>query len=78
MNEEIWLGYAGLSVECSAVSALVQYQPAWDRRIHQSYGAIPVGVSTVVLLEDGRALPARRPLDELRRQLRQWQVQAEQ
>ena len=77
MSEELWLGYAGLSVECAAVSALLHYRETWDRRIRQSYGAVPADVSAVVLLEDGRALPARRPLADLRRQLQQWEARRE-
>ena len=70
---EMWLGYSGLVVDCAAISALVLYQQAWDRRIVQSYGTLPAGVRCVVLLQDGRALPAQRPIDDLRRQLIAWQ-----
>lgn len=74
MGEDIWLGYSGLTVNCAAISAVVHYQNAWDRRIVQSYGAIPPGIQSVVLLEDGRALPAQRTIEELRRQLATWQA----
>ncbi len=73
MSAEMWLGYGGLSVPPASVSALVRYEPGWDRRIVQSYGSVPPYVEAVVLLRDGRALPAQRPVADLRRQLQQWQ-----
>jgi len=69
----LWLGHDGLSVELAAISALLAYQPAWDRRIAQSYGRVPDGVRAVVLLRDGRMLPARRSLDDLRARWVAWQ-----
>ncbi len=75
MDDTIWLGYSGLVVECRAISAVVRYQQAWDRRIIQSYGTLPAGVRCVVLLEDGRALPAQRSADEVRRQWLAWQAE---
>ena len=75
MGDELWLGYAGLTVDCAAVSAIVLYRQAWDRRIVQAYGMLPAGIRCVVLLEDGRALPAQRSIDDLRRQLAAWQRQ---
>ena len=71
----MWLGYSGLMVDCSAISAVLHYRPAWDRRIVQSYGSLPAGVCGIVLLEDGRVLPARRSVDDLRRQWSTWQAQ---
>ncbi len=72
LDETLWLGYSGLVVECAAVSAVINYQSVWDRRIIQSYGRLPAGVCCVVLLEDGRALPAQRSTDDLRRQWNAW------
>jgi hypothetical protein len=74
-DETVWLGYAGLSVAPGAVSALLVYQPTWDRRIAQSYGTIPAGIRCVVILDDGRVLPARRTIEDLRRQLSAWQTE---
>ncbi len=74
MDDTLWLGYSGLVVECAAISAIVRYQQAWDRRIIQSYGTLPAGVCCVVLLEDGRALPAQRPAEDVRRQWAAWQA----
>jgi hypothetical protein len=68
----LWLGYSGLTAMCAAVSAILNYQEAWDRRIIQAFGHVPPGVSCVVLLEDGRALPARRSCDDLRHQWTAW------
>lgn len=64
--DTLWLGYDGLNVELAAISALLAYQPAWDRRIAHSYGSVPAGIGAVVLLRDGRVLPARRSLEDLR------------
>ena len=72
--DEIWLGYADLNVQCQMIMALVQYQEAWNRRIVQTHGTLPPGVRCVVLLEDGRALPARRSVEDLRRQWTAWQA----
>ncbi len=70
----MWLGYTELSVHCELIMAVVQYQGAWDRRIVQSHGTLPPGVRCVVLLEDGQALPARRSIEDLRRQWAAWQA----
>ena len=75
MGGELWLGYSGLTVDCAAVSAIVLYGQAWDRRIVQAYGTLPTGIRCVVLLEDGRALPAQRSIEDLRFQLAAWQTQ---
>lgn len=73
---ELWLGYSGLTAEYAAVTAILQYQQAWDRRIEQAFGRVPLGVQCVVLLEDGRALPARRACDDLRRQWTVWKTRS--
>ncbi|WP_029214606.1 hypothetical protein [Kallotenue papyrolyticum] len=67
----IWLGYSGLSVAAAEISAVLRYQPLWDRRIAHNYGSLPAGIRSVVLLKDGRVLPSRRTMDDLRRQ---WQA----
>lgn len=72
----LWLGYSGLSAECAAVTAILQYQQAWDRRIEQAFGHVPLGVRCVVLLEDGRALPARRAFDDLHEQWTAWKTRS--
>ena len=72
----LWLGYPDLSAPCAAITAIVHYQQAWDRRIIQSYGTVPPGVCCVVLLEDGSALPARRSVDDLHSQWTTWQTQS--
>jgi hypothetical protein len=73
----LWLGYSALSAECADVAAILQYQQAWDRRIAQAFGRVPPGVRCVVLLEDGRALPARRPLDDLHTQWIAWKSRSD-
>ena len=70
----LWLGYSDLTARCTAIAAILDYQQAWDRRIVQAYGDVPVGVRCVVLLEDGRALPARRTADDLRSQWTAWKT----
>ncbi len=72
-DDSLWLGYSGLTVQCSTISALLLYQPPWDRRIIQSYGTVPADIQCVVLLDDGRVLPAQRRIEDLRRQLSAWQ-----
>ena len=74
VDDVLWLGYSGLVVDCAAVSALVIYQQAWDRRILQAYGQVPSGVRCIVLLEDGRVLPSQRSIEDLHRQLASWQA----
>ena len=68
----MWLGYAGLSVRYTQVSAVVAYQSTWDRRIVQAFGEVPGDIQAVIVLEDGTVLPARRPLEDLHRQLVAW------
>ncbi len=75
LAREIWLGYSGLSVDAGSISAIIQYQPAWDRRIVQSHGTVPAGVECVVVLENGDVLPASRPIDDLRSQWNTWQAE---
>ena len=71
---ELWLGYDGLVVPFDLISALLVYQPAWDRRLMQAYGRVPADVRAVVLLNDGRMLPARRALDDLQARWSAWQA----
>lgn len=73
-GHEIWLGFSGLNADCREIAAIVHYQQAWDRRIVQAHGCVPAGVRSVVLLEDGRALPARRAVDELNQQWSVWRA----
>lgn len=73
-QQELWLGYDGLLVPLSMISALLVYQPVWDRRIMHDYGRVPADVQVVVLLRDGRALPARRALADLRLRWNAWQT----
>lgn len=72
---ELWLGYADLLVPLEAISALLRYQAAWDRRIARDYGRVPSDVQAVVLLKDGRVLPARRALADLHERWIRWQAQ---
>ncbi len=74
--QELWLGYDGLVVPFSMISALLVYQPVWDRRIVHDYGRVPNDVQSVVLLHDGRVLPARRMLTDLRARWSAWQAPA--
>ncbi|MBV9789762.1 MAG: hypothetical protein JOZ51_16365 [Chloroflexi bacterium] len=73
-QQELWLGYDGLLVPLPMISALLVYQPVWDRRIMHDYGHVPSDVQAVVLLHDGRALPARRALADLRLRWNAWQA----
>lgn len=73
-QQELWLGYDGLLVPLRMISALLVYQPVWDRRIMHDYGRVPPDVQAVVLLHDGRALPARRALADLRLRWNAWQA----
>lgn len=72
--QELWLGYNELLVPFDAISALLVYQPVWDRRIAQAYGRVPGDVRAVVLLSDGRTLPARRTLSDLHARWTAWQA----
>lgn len=72
--QELWLGYNELLVPFDAISALLVYQPVWDRRIAQAYGRVPSDVRAVVLLVDGRTLPARRTLSDLHARWTAWQA----
>jgi len=72
--QEVWLGYDGLVVPLSMISALLVYQPVWNRRIEHDYGHVPNDVLSVVLLHDGRVLPARRTLADLRARWSAWQA----
>lgn len=74
VQQELWLGYDGLVVPLGMISALLVYQPVWDRRIMHDYGSVPPDVQVVVLLHDGRALPARRALADLRMRWNAWQA----
>jgi hypothetical protein len=71
---ELWLGYDGLLVPLASITAVLAYQPAWDRRIIHAYGSVPPDVRAVVLLDDGRALPARRALNDLHARWTEWQA----
>lgn len=75
LAHEIWLGYSGLNVDAGRISAIIQYSPAWDRRIIQSHGAVPAGVQCVVVLENGDLLPSSRDIDDLRSQWTAWQAE---
>jgi hypothetical protein len=72
--QELWLGYDALLVPFYLISALLVYQPVWDRRIIHDYGRVPVDTQAVVLLRDGRVLPARRTLADLRERWNAWQA----
>jgi hypothetical protein len=71
--DEVWLGYDGGVIRFAEISALLLYQPVWDRRLRQHWGAVPAGVQTVVLLTDGRVLPARFALADLHARWVAWQ-----
>ena len=72
---ELWLGFSSLNVDYRLISAIVRYQTEWDRRIIQAHGTLPGGVRSVVLLEDGRALPSRRSVDDLNQQWYAWRAE---
>ncbi|HEX6289145.1 MAG TPA: hypothetical protein VFZ66_08130 [Herpetosiphonaceae bacterium] len=76
-QHDLWLGYDGLLVPLSMISALLVYQPVWDRRILHDYGRVPTDIQAVVLLHDGRVLPARRALADLRARWSAWQCAQE-
>jgi hypothetical protein len=72
--DELWLGY-DLIAPFEQISAVLAYQPAWDRRIVQAYGHVPNGIQAIVMLNDGRLLPSRRSLADLHRRWTAWQQQ---
>ena len=72
--QELWLGYDGLVVPFALISALLVYQPAWERRITHDYGWAPADARAVVLLTDGRVLPSRRALAEIHARWTDWQA----
>ncbi len=74
---ELWLGYARLVIPFELISAMLVYQPIWDRRIVQCYGSLPSGIRAVVLLTNGQVLPSSRALADLHARWVGWQ-QAEQ
>jgi hypothetical protein len=55
------------------ISAVLVYQPVWDRRIAQSCGSVPSAIQAVVLLTDGRVLPSRRSLADIHARWIEWQ-----
>lgn len=71
---ELWLGY-DLIAPFEQISAVLAYQPAWDRRIAQAYGHVPNGIQAIVMLSDGRLLPSRRSLADLHARWTAWQQQ---
>lgn len=72
---ELWLGY-DLLAPFDQISAVLAYQPAWDRRIVQAYGQVPNGIQAIVMLNDGRLLPSRRSLADLHMRWTAWQQTA--
>lgn len=74
--DELWLGYNGAVAPFGQISAMLLYQPIWDRRLVQTGGSVPSGVQTVVLLTDGRVLPARFALADLHARWVAWQRRA--
>ncbi len=72
---ELWLGY-DLLAPYDQISAVLAYQPAWDRRIVQAYGQVPNGIQAIVMLNDGRLLPSRRSLADLHTRWTAWQQSA--
>jgi hypothetical protein len=66
------LGY-DLLAPFDQISAVLVYQPAWDRRIIQAYGQVPNGIQAIVMLKDGRLLPSRRSLADLHSRWSAWQ-----
>jgi len=72
MQQVLWLGYNGLSLSFADVAAILIYRPVLDSRILGSYGQVPGGVRSVIVTGDGRYLPARLAVDELRRRWAGW------
>ncbi len=70
---ELWLGLDNLLAPFELISAVLVYQPVWDRRIAQSFGHVPHAVQAVVLLTDGRVLPSRRSLADIHTRWLEWQ-----
>jgi hypothetical protein len=70
--DTLWLGYHGLDLPFREIAAVLDYQPALDRRIAHAYGHVPRGVRAVVVTSAGAYLPARLPLEQLRRRWASW------
>ncbi len=72
-QSELWVGYDRLLIPFELISAVLVYQPVWDRRILHSFGTVPAGIRSVVLLHDGRVLPSSRALADLHGRWVGWQ-----
>lgn len=77
MGRSFWLGYDGLSLPFAEVAAVLIYQPALDARILLSYGTLPSGIRAVVVTGDGRYLPTRLDVEQLRRRWALWRTGGE-
>lgn len=74
--DTLWLGYDDLSLPFREIAAVLHYQPALNMRITRTYGSVPHGVLAVIVTETGAYLPARWPVDLLRRRWARWRIGA--
>ena len=68
----LWLGYDGVSVRFTDVSAVLLYHPSLDRRIAVEYGHVPANVRAVVVTVAGAFLPSSLSIEQLRGRLARW------
>ncbi|MCU0490969.1 MAG: hypothetical protein MUD01_05255 [Chloroflexaceae bacterium] len=74
--DTLWLGYDGLALPFTEISAILLYQPALNQRIQRAYGAVPQGVQAVIVTSSGDYLPARWNADQLRQRWAMWRNEA--
>lgn len=72
MDDTLWLGYDGLTLPLSDISAVLHYRPALDKRIARAYGSVPRGIHAVVVTSNGTYLPTRWHVDQLRTRWSRW------
>ncbi len=70
--DTLWLGYHGLDLPFDEIVAVLRYQPILDSQIVRTYGRVPHGVQSVVVTVAGAYLPARLPVETLRRRWAGW------
>lgn len=70
--ELLWLGYDGLSLPYSHVSAVLIYQSALAERVRHSYGRVPANIRAVVVTQAGDYFPSSWSVEHLRARLAHW------
>jgi hypothetical protein len=73
--DTIWLGYDGLDLPLGEISAVLRYQPVFDKRIEQAYGQVPPGVRAVIVTQAGAYVPARWEAQQIRQRWAAWRLE---